>query len=138
MTPEQKQLVRGSFAKLAPIADDAAALFYQRLFTLDPKLRALFTHDMKEQGRKLMSMIATAVAQLDKVEALVPVLRELGKRHIGYGVRDSDYDTVATALLWTLEKWLGADFTPAMKDAWTACYGVLAGEMKAASRQPAA
>ena len=96
MTPEQKQLVRDSFAKLGPIADDAAALFYQRLFTLDPKLRALFTHDLKEQGRKLMSMIATAVAQLDKVEVLVPVLRELGKRHVGYGVRDSDYDTVAT------------------------------------------
>ncbi len=133
MTPEQKQLVRDSFAKLGPIADDAAALFYQRLFTLDPKLRALFTHDLKEQGRKLMSMIATAVAQLDKVEALVPVLRELGKRHVGYGVRDSDYDTVATALLWTLEKGLGADFTPAVKDAWTACYGVLAGEMKAAT-----
>jgi hemoglobin-like flavoprotein len=132
MTPEQKQLVRDSFAKLAPIADDAAALFYQRLFTLDPKLSALFTHDMKEQGRKLMSMIATAVAQLDKVEALAPVLRALGKRHIGYGVRDSDYDTVATALLWTLEKGLGADFTPALKDAWTACYGVLAAEMKAA------
>ena len=133
MTPEQKQLVRDSFAKLGPIADDAAALFYQRLFTLDPKLRALFTHDLKEQGRKLMSMIATAVAQLDKVEVLVPVLRELGKRHVGYGVRDSDYDTVATALLWTLEKGLGADFTPAVKDAWTACYGVLAGEMKAAT-----
>jgi hemoglobin-like flavoprotein len=138
MTPEQKQLVRDSFAKLVPIADDAAALFYQRLFTLDPKLKALFTHDMKEQGRKLMSMIGTAVAQLDKVEALVPVLRELGKRHVGYGVRDSDYDTVATALLWTLEQGLGADFTPALKDAWTACYGVLAGEMKAAGRQPAA
>ncbi|HUJ97068.1 MAG TPA: globin family protein [Stellaceae bacterium] len=132
MTPEQKQLVRASFAKLAPIADDAAALFYQRLFTLDPKLKALFTHDMKEQGRKLMTMIGTAVAQLDKVEALLPVLRELGKRHVGYGVRDSDYDTVAIALLWTLEQGLGADFTPALKDAWTACYGVLAGEMKAA------
>jgi hemoglobin-like flavoprotein len=132
MTPEQKQLVRASFAKLAPIADDAAALFYQRLFTLDPKLKALFTHDMKEQGRKLMTMIGTAVAQLDKVEALLPVLRDLGKRHVGYGVRDSDYDTVATALLWTLEQGLGADFTPALKDAWTACYGVLAGEMKAA------
>jgi len=132
MTPEQKQLVRASFAKLAPIADDAAALFYQRLFTLDPKLKALFTHDMKEQGRKLMTMIGTAVAQLDKVEALLPVLRELGKRHVGYGVRDSDYDTVAIALLWTLEQGLGTDFTPALKDAWTACYGVLAGEMKAA------
>jgi hemoglobin-like flavoprotein len=138
MTPAQKQLVRDSFAKLAPIADDAAALFYQRLFTLDPKLKALFTHDMKEQGRKLMGMIATAVAQLDQIETLVPVLRELGKRHIGYGVRDSDYDTVATALLWTLEQGLGAEFTPALKDAWTACYRVLAGEMKAAGRQPAA
>ena len=134
MTPVQKQLVRDSFAKLAPIADDAAALFYQRLFILDPKLKVLFRHDMREQGRKLMSMIATAVAQLDKVEALVPVLRELGKRHTGDGVRDSDYDTVATALLWTLEKGLGADFTPALKEAWTACYGVLAGEMKAAGR----
>jgi hemoglobin-like flavoprotein len=135
MTPEQKTLVRESFAKVAPIAPAAAAMFYDRLFVLDPSLRALFKGDMTEQGRKLMTMIGTAVANLNRLEDIVPAVRDLGRRHAGYGVSDANYDTVATALLWTLEQGLGDDFTPAAKDAWVACYGVLSGEMKAAAAE---
>ena len=133
MTPEQQTLVRGSFAKVAPIAAQAAAMFYDRLFALDPALRPLFKGDMTEQGQKLMAMIGTAVANLHRLGDIVPAVRDLGKRHGGYGVKDADYDTVAGALLWTLEQGLGADFTPATRDAWVACYGVLAGEMKTAA-----
>jgi hemoglobin-like flavoprotein len=133
MTPEQQTLVRGSFAKVAPIAAQAAAMFYDRLFALDPALRPLFKGDMTEQGQKLMAMIGTAVANLHRLGDIVPAVRDLGKRHGGYGVKDADYDTVAGALLWTLEQGLGADFTPATRDAWVACYGVLAREMKTAA-----
>jgi hemoglobin-like flavoprotein len=133
MTPEQQTLVRGSFAKVAPIAAQAAAMFYDRLFALDPALRPLFKGDMTEQGQKLMAMIGTAVANLHRLGDIVPAVRDLGRRHGGYGVKDTDYDTVADALLWTLEQGLGADFTPATRDAWVACYGVLAGEMKTAA-----
>lgn len=133
MTPEQRSLVQTSFAKVAPIAVTAAALFYDRLFTLDPKLRSLFKGDMKEQGRKLMGMIATGVRGLDEIETLVPAVHDLGRRHAGYGVTDADYDTVAAALLWTLERGLGDDFTPQVREAWTACYALLAGEMKKAA-----
>jgi hemoglobin-like flavoprotein len=133
MTPEQRQDVQASFAKVAPIAETAAALFYDRLFALDPKLRELFKGDMTEQGRKLMSMLATAVNGLDRIEELVPAVRELGRRHAGYGVTDVDYDTVAAALLWTLEQGLGADFTPPVRESWTVCYTLLAGEMKKAA-----
>jgi len=133
MTPEQVTLVRESFAKVVPIAPAAAAMFYDRLFLLDPFLRPLFKGDMTEQGRKLMTMIGTAVANLNRLETIVPAVRDLGRRHGGYGVKDSDYDTVANALLWTLGQGLGEDFTPATKDAWATCYGVLAGEMKAAA-----
>ncbi len=133
MTPDQKHLVRDSFAKVAPIAPTAAELFYGRLFELDPGLRPLFKGDMKEQGRKLMAMIATAVAGLDKLDTIVPAVRALGARHAGYGVIDAHYDTVAAALLWTLEQGLGPDFTPATKDAWVACYTLLAGQMKEAA-----
>lgn len=132
MTPEQQTLVRDSFAKVAPIAP-AAAMFYDRLFVLDPSLRPLFNGDMTEQGRKLMAMIGTAVANLHRIGEIVPAVRDLGKRHARYGVKTTHYETVANALLWTLEQGLGADFTPATRDAWTACYGVLAGEMKAAA-----
>ena len=135
MTPDQKQLVRDNFAKVAPIAPTAAELFYGRLFELDPGLRPLFKGDMKEQGRKLMAMIATAVAGLDKLDTIVPAVRALGKRHAGYGVIDAQYDTVAAALLWTLEQGLGPDFTPATKEAWTACYTLLAGQMKEAAAE---
>jgi hemoglobin-like flavoprotein len=132
MTPEQATLVRDSFAKVAPIAPQAAAMFYERLFVLDPSLRALFKGDMNEQGRKLMAMIGTAVGNLDRLDAIVPAVRDLGRRHNGYGVKQADYDTVAEALLWTLEQGLGADFTPDTKAAWVSVYTVLAGEMQAA------
>ena len=133
MTPQQKHLVQTTFAQVAPIADDAAALFYGRLFELDPSLRPMFTTDLKEQGRKLMRMIGMAVNGLDRLDELVPVVRQLGARHAGYGVRDEHYGTVAAALVWTLEQGLGADFTPEVKDAWVAVYGVLATTMKDAA-----
>jgi hemoglobin-like flavoprotein len=132
MTPEQATLVRDSFAKVSPIAVQAAAMFYDRLFVLDPSLRALFKGDMNEQGRKLMAMIGTAVGNLDRLDAIVPAVRDLGRRHVGYGVKQADYDTVAEALLWTLEQGLGDDFTPDTKAAWVSVYTVLAGEMQAA------
>ena len=133
MTPQQKHLVQTTFAKVAPIADDAAALFYGRLFDLDPSLQPMFTTDLKEQGRKLMRMIGMAVNGLDRLNELVPVVRQLGTRHAGYGVRDEHYDTVAAALVWTLEQGLGPDFTPEVRDAWVAVYGVLATTMKDAA-----
>jgi hemoglobin-like flavoprotein len=133
MTPEQKMLVQTTFAKVVPIADTAAELFYGRLFTLDPSLKPLFKSDLKEQGKKLMKMIGAAVNGLDNLPGLVPVVQDLGKRHVPYGVKAEHYDTVASALLWTLEKGLGPDFTPAVKDAWATVYGILAGTMKQAA-----
>lgn len=138
MTPQQKTLVQTSFAKVAPIADEAAALFYQRLFDMDPSLRPLFKGDMTEQGRKLMAMLAMAVNGLNRLDDLVPAVRQLGVRHAGYGVTDDHYDTVAGALLWTLEQGLGDEFTPEVKDAWVVAYTVLATTMKEASKSPVA
>ncbi len=138
MTPEQALLVKTSWAKVMPISEKAAELFYGKLFELDPELKSLFKGDMQEQGRKLMAMINTAVNGLDKLEAIVPAVQELGKRHVGYGVEDKDYDTVGAALLWTLETGLGDDFTPEVKEAWATVYGVLADTMKAAAKDAAA
>ena len=135
MTNKQKLLVQDSFEKVRPIAEAAAALFYNRLFTLDPSLRALFRGDQKEQGRKLMHMIAVAVKGLDNLEQLVPAVEELGRRHSGYGVESRHYDTVGAALLWTLEAGLGADFTEEVKEAWTVVYSLLADVMQRPSRQ---
>jgi len=130
MTPAQKDLVQSTFAKLVPIADQAAALFYGRLFEMDPSLRPLFKTDLRIQGAKLMHMIGVAVKGLDSLDQLVPAVQSLGRRHAAYGVIDAHYDTVGGALLWTLEKGLGPAFTPDVKDAWTAVYGVLATTMK--------
>ncbi len=129
MTPEQVALVQSSFEKVRPIADTAAQLFYDRLFEIAPEVRPLFTGDMKEQGRKLMTMLATAVASLDKIDKIVPAVQELGRRHASYGVREEHYGKVGEALLWTLERGLGNDFTPDTRDAWAAVYGVLAQTM---------
>ena len=137
MTPEQAVLVKSSWAKVVPIADTAAELFYGKLFELDPALRPLFKGDMKEQGAKLMKMINTAVNGLERLEAIVPAVQDLGARHVGYGVKPEHYDTVGVALLWTLEQGLGEGFTPEVKDAWAEVYGVLASTMKDAAAKAA-
>jgi hemoglobin-like flavoprotein len=134
MTTTDITLVKDSFSKVAPIADQAAVLFYGRLFELDPSLRPLFHGNMVEQGRKLMSALATAAAALERPDQLLPVVRQLGVRHIQYGVREEHYATVGAALLWTLEKGLGAGFTPAVRNAWTATYTLLANTMIDAAR----
>ena len=135
VTNTQKVLVQESFAAVMPIADDAAALFYRRLFELDPSLERMFKGDMTEQRRKLMQMLTAAVKGLDRLDQLVPVVEDLGRRHAGYGVADAHYDTVGAALLWTLEKGLGRAFTHEVKDAWIAVYGLLAGTMKNAAKE---
>ena len=138
MTPKEKSLVQQTFGLVVPIADKAATLFYGRLFELDPTLKALFKGDMREQGKKLMQMIGLAVSELDALDELVPMVEALGRRHAGYGVKDADYDTVASALLWTLEQGLGAAFTPEVRSAWTTVYLLLASTMKSAAKSVAA
>jgi hemoglobin-like flavoprotein len=129
MTPEQQTLVKDSFAKLAPISDVAAVLFYNELFERDPALRGLFKPDMSEQRQKLMAMLATAVANLGEWEKITAAVQALGRRHVGYGVKPSDYQTVGDALIATLAKGLGAEFTPEVRLAWLACIEKVAGVM---------
>ena len=136
LTPEQKAMVQDSFALVVPIADEAAALFYERLFQLDPDLKALFHTDIREQGRKLMQMLAIAVNSLDKLTNIVPALHALGRRHVEYGVTPRHFEVVGEALLWTLERGLGPAFTTEVRDAWTAVYRTLAETMLDGMRQP--
>jgi nitric oxide dioxygenase len=136
MTPQQVNQVQASFIKVAPIANRAAALFYGRLFETAPETRALFCGDMGRQGRKLMAAVATVVNSLGDFAAIVPVARDLAKRHVAYGVAPEHYARVGSALLWTLEQGLGDEFTPALRAAWEAAYSALS-EVMIASAYPA-
>ena len=137
MNPEQIKLVQDSFAQVAPIADRAADLFYERLFEIAPDVRPLFPDDMAAQKRKLMQTLSAAVGNLHRVEEVLPVLEDLGRRHVDYGTRPEHYDTVGEALLWTLGQGLGEAFTPAVEEAWTRTYGMIAEVMKAAAAEVA-
>src|SRR5206468_3895665 len=128
---------QSSWAAVLPIAEVAATLFYDRLFELDPSLRALFPSDLGAQKKKLMATIGFAVGALTKPESLLPAVQELGRRHVGYGVQVGHYATVGSALLDTLAKGLGDQWTPALKKAWTKVYTVLANTMLGAAEQAA-
>lgn len=130
MTPKQIALVQASWKQVQPIAGKAAALFYSRLFTLEPSVKRLFRGDMQEQGRKLMQMISVAVNSLARLESIVPAVRALGRRHAGYGVEPRHYAIVEQALLWTLDQGLGEGFTEEIEDAWRVAYRVLADTMQ--------
>jgi hemoglobin-like flavoprotein len=136
MTPTQKHLVQTTWERVVPIADAAAAMFYARLFLIDPTTRALFrTTNMAQQRKKLLHVIGMAVAGLDKLETLVTAVEDLGRRHAGYGVKDVHYDSVGAALLWTLEQGLDTAWNAETKAAWTEVYGLLSGIMRRAQRE---
>ena len=134
MTPTQIQLVQSALPFIAAEKEQVARLFYSRLFQLDPALRDLFKGDMVVQGEKLITMLGTLIAALNRPDQIVPVLQALGQRHAGYGVQDSHYATVGSALLWTLERCLTTNFTPEMRDAWIALFFVVSRTMIAGSR----
>jgi|SRR6266478_2863858 len=129
MTPDQVKLVQQSFAKVAPIADQAAVIFYDRLFEVAPQVRAMFPADLTEQRKKLMAMLAVVVNGLGNLETILPAASALATRHVSYGAKAEHYRVVGGALLWTLEKGLGDSWTPDVADAWTAAYGTLSGFM---------
>jgi nitric oxide dioxygenase len=129
MNPTQIKLVQDSFAKVAPISEQAAVLFYDRLFEVAPSVRGMFPDDMKEQRKKLMATLAVVVGGLSNLEAILPAASALAKRHVSYGAKAEHYPVVGAALLWTLEKGLGDAWTPEVSDAWIAAYGTLSGYM---------
>jgi len=133
VNPAQQELIRATFARLAVMPEVAGALFYERLFAANPDFRLLFKNDMRVQGIKLMTMLAMVVYNLPALGQVLPAIRDLAVRHVGYGVKLSDYDALREALLWTLEQALGEDFNAAVREAWTICYDELAGEMTAAA-----
>lgn len=135
MTPDQVRLVQESFAKVRPIADAAADLFYGRLFEIAPAVRPMFPEDMTEQKRKLMAMLGLAVSNLHRPDDVVPALERLGRQHVAFGTRAAHYEPVGAALLWTLEQGLGPDFTPEVRAAWVETYALVAGVMKGAAAQ---
>lgn len=130
MNPSQITLVQDSFAKVAPIADQAAVLFYDRLFEIAPEVKPMFHDaDMAEQRRKLMATLGVVVTGLTRLETVLPAASALAKKHVTYGVKDEHYGIVGAALLWTLEKGLGDAWTPEVAEAWTTAYGTLSGYM---------
>jgi hemoglobin-like flavoprotein len=129
MTPDQVKLVQDSFAKVVPISETAAVLFYDRLFEIAPAVKAMFPADMTEQRRKLMMMLAAVVKGLGDLPSILPAASALAKRHVGYGAKAEHYPVVGSALLWTLEKGLGDSWTSDIAAAWTTAYGTLSGYM---------
>lgn len=138
MTPEQVTLVQESFKKVAPIADQAADIFYGRLFEIAPEVRSLFPEDLSEQKKKLMTMLGTAVNNLHQVDQILSAVQDLGRRHIAYGVTEEQYKPVGEALIYTLEQGLGDAFTPEVKAAWVETYTMVQDVMIEASREAAA
>jgi len=134
MTPEATKLVQATFKQLEADADYAAAVFYERLFTLDPALRKLFIGDLESQGRKLMATLKMITQTIDTLYAIMPAIESLAFQHVRFHVKPSDYETFGNALIAMLEFKLGSDFTPQVHDAWQQAYTEISSLMKEAAK----
>lgn len=137
MNTNQILLVEESFNLVAKIpAEAVGSLFYNRLFEIAPEVKPLFKNtDIREQSRKLLSMLSYIIAKLDNIETILEEVAKLSRRHVKYGVQDYHYEKVGEALLWTLEQGLGTNWNAETKEAWLACYTLLAGAMKEMSQE---
>lgn len=138
MTPEQKQIVKDTWSMVLPIKQQAAEMFYNRLFDQYPEVRPYFKSDMTEQGEKLMAMLNQAVISLDNIEALIEPLKQAGKAHREYGVLAEDYAKVGASFLWTLEQGLGDAYNADVQEAWATTYQTLSSVMIDGAQYPAA
>lgn len=129
MTPDQAHIVQSTWRAVLPVGATFAELFYGRLFAVDPALRKLFKDDMLEQGRNLTAMLSVAAANIGRIEKISVALRNLGRRHVAYGVRPDHFRAVEDALLFALEHALIDVFTPEVKAAWQAAYRRLSSVM---------
>lgn len=134
VTPDQIDQVEATFAKLSPVTNSLGMAFYDRLFEIDPTARPLFHHSMEAQAIKLMQVLSFAVSNLREPETLLPIVRELGRKHVGYGVAEPQYESVANALMHTLKISLGDAWTSQVEEAWLAAYATIAREIKNAAR----
>jgi hemoglobin-like flavoprotein len=138
LTPEQIELIRTTWATILPIREDAAVLFYEKLFELNPALRILFPDDLTSQRTKFMTMLDTVVRSVERIDALVPAMEQLGQRHARYGAQPDDYDTIKSALLWTLEQGLQGSFNIEVRHAWATMFDLLATTMQSDSKSDVA
>ena len=129
MNETQIDMIQASFKKVAPISDVAAGIFYARLFEIAPEVKPMFKGDISEQGKKLMTTLGVVVNGLKDLDKIVPVAQQLAVKHIDYGVKAEHYKPVGEALIYTLDKGLGDDFTPELKEAWIEAYTILSGVM---------
>jgi len=130
------ELVQSSFSKVAPIADQAASIFYARLFEIAPEVKPMFKGPLDEQGKKLMGTLAVVVNGLRDLDKIVPIAGDLAVRHVDYGVKAEHYSVVGEALIYTLHQGLGADMTPETEEAWLTAYTILSGAMIGAAYGP--
>jgi hemoglobin-like flavoprotein len=138
MTPEQIELVQSSFERVGPDLPALATRFYQELFGRDPALRALFTTDMALQKVRFAEKLTEIVRAFPRLDELLAHTRALGARHVGYGVRVADYETVGEALVAALAAVLGDSFDAQTSEAWCIAYNLVAETMLegAASARP--
>jgi nitric oxide dioxygenase len=135
LSTKQKRLVRESFESVQAYGTSVVVLFYGRLFEIAPETRALFKIDIREQSKKLVDTLRTTIDALDKFEELLPVLAELGRKHVGYGVQPYHYEKLRSALLWAFGQALGLEFDPETRAAWDQLLSIISAVMLDASAQ---
>ncbi len=117
--PDSTLLVQSTISVLLQHQKQFTTHLYRRLFEMAPEAQVLFRGSMESQGEMLSHMLQFLVYAMSRPETMMLGLRELGRRHDGYGVASEHYPTFRQAFLESARAVLGEKYTPQVEKAWT-------------------
>ncbi|WP_044642556.1 NO-inducible flavohemoprotein [Risungbinella massiliensis] len=103
--------------------------FYQMLFANHPELLNIFNHANQKQGRQqtaLANAVYAAAKNIDKLESILPVVKQIAHKHRSLGIKPEHYPIVGENLLAAIKDVLGSAATVEILQAWEEAYGVIA------------
>jgi hemoglobin-like flavoprotein len=130
VTPEELELIDDAAEVVENCSYDFGAAFYTTLFELSPHTRALFPEDLSVQQGKVVDELAFLIEAARDLDTFVDRARDLGRRHVDYGVHSADYELVGVALTAALRDCMGDGWTDAHEAAWTKLYVLIANVMR--------
>ncbi|WNQ09026.1 NO-inducible flavohemoprotein [Paenibacillus aurantius] len=129
LKPETIRIIQSTVPVLEVYGNAITKRFYERMFAEHPELLNIFNHANQKQGRQqqaLANAVYAAAKHIDRLEAILPAVKQIAHKHRSLGVKPEHYPIVGRHLLAAIKEVLGEAATDEIIAAWGEAYGMIA------------